>query len=69
MKGKELVEFIKENRLEDYDIKLKVWNFKGESAEEKKFKIGNISEKYIDEQKKEAVLYGSEDTGLTQNID
>jgi hypothetical protein len=69
MKGKELVEFIQQNNLEDFDIKLKVWDFKGEKTELRKFIIGDITGKYIDTKNNEAVLFGSEDIGLRQNLD
>jgi hypothetical protein len=62
MKGKEIMNFIKENRLEDYDVKLKLCGFKGEKLDVE----ADITGKYIDEDKKVVVLLVVEDDGLTQ---
>jgi hypothetical protein len=60
MKGKEIINFIKENRLEDYDVKLKVCSFKEEKSEFENLKSLDITGKYIDENKKKVVFLVSE---------
>lgn len=59
MKGKELLDFIQENSLQEYDIKIKVLVCKKELEYSKK---EIITGKYIDENKKEVVLLVNEDS-------